>query len=568
LSTAATITVFDTLKLLDGRFAAFAQGVTEDRYALWLGSAISFDRLPGLKQLIETVLEHLRSRIDPLDTNCKYQAALESALVVAGITTAERTSCDFGIPFVDWPHADTLAQRLINQYSRLLQVEVTGEEDDYLLWEGVGVVATFADPGKTPDVEHLCIAILLLEGVFSEIASANWDGLIEKAVEELAENHATLTVFIRPKDFQQPDGKANLYKFHGCAVKAGANEPEYRPYFTGSQAQINRWAQNNPAMADRLQHLIVSRPTLMVGLSAQDPNIQNIFARAEASVHWPWPGDRPSYVFSTNSLGVDQKSLLQIVYRQSMTAANRTDIADSAAFPAYAKPLLLGLTLHVLSQKLEKLIELAHLPPFSAADRELLREGITACRDQIAHGIGTDRFSFLKDFIALSCKALGMFRGGQVPGLLSRYLPLTGSVPQHFHGDTALLTSGLTEAAIAVAIIGLLVKDGKLRVTRADPGVFGSGAVGFESTVGAAKVFFTANSNVALRLQVNGLVTDSSDTVVVHSLEIVTPLARSPRVPPGRTGRAGRRETSISAILAQATSVPELVQLFRMEIGL
>jgi hypothetical protein len=131
LSTAANITVPETLALLDGRFSPFAEGIAEDRYALWLGSAISLERLPGLKQLIEKVLEHLRSHINPLDADCKYKAALENALVLAGITPAERTACDFRIPFARWPHADPLASRLINQYSRLLQIEVRGEEDDY-----------------------------------------------------------------------------------------------------------------------------------------------------------------------------------------------------------------------------------------------------------------------------------------------------------------------------------------------------------------------------------------------------------------------------------------------------
>jgi hypothetical protein len=48
----------------------------------------------------------------------------------------------------------------VNQYSRLLQIEVAGEEDDYLLWEAVNVVAVFADPTKQPDAEHLCVALL------------------------------------------------------------------------------------------------------------------------------------------------------------------------------------------------------------------------------------------------------------------------------------------------------------------------------------------------------------------------------------------------------------------------
>jgi hypothetical protein len=49
---AATITVCQTLALLDGRFRAFAVGVAEDRYALWLGSGISFGRVDGLKQVV------------------------------------------------------------------------------------------------------------------------------------------------------------------------------------------------------------------------------------------------------------------------------------------------------------------------------------------------------------------------------------------------------------------------------------------------------------------------------------------------------------------------------------
>jgi len=46
------------------------------------------------------------------------------------------------------------------------------EEDDYLLWEGVHVTDAFADPATEPDAEHLCIAILGLEGLLPEIMSA------------------------------------------------------------------------------------------------------------------------------------------------------------------------------------------------------------------------------------------------------------------------------------------------------------------------------------------------------------------------------------------------------------
>jgi hypothetical protein len=56
-------------------------------------------------------------------------------------------------------------------------------------------------------------------------------------------------------------------------------------------------------MVNRLIDLIAAKPTLMMGLSAQDANIQAIFAEAEARMAWPWPGDRPSCVFSENAIG-------------------------------------------------------------------------------------------------------------------------------------------------------------------------------------------------------------------------------------------------------------------------
>jgi hypothetical protein len=62
---AATITVPETLALLDGQFASMARGVAEDRYVLWLGSGISFGRVDGLRQVIAKVLEFLRVRTNP-----------------------------------------------------------------------------------------------------------------------------------------------------------------------------------------------------------------------------------------------------------------------------------------------------------------------------------------------------------------------------------------------------------------------------------------------------------------------------------------------------------------------
>ena len=191
----------------------------------------------------------------------------------------------------------------------------------------MNITATFADPALEPDVEHICIAILILEGVASEIASANWDGLVEKAVEMLTAGAPALVVCVRPEDLREPALRARLFKFHGCAVKASGDEATFRPYLVGRQSQIHGWVAQpeNAPMAHRLIDLIATKPTLMMGLSAQDANIQAIFAHAEARMAWPWPGDRPSYVFSENAIGVDQRGLLKNVYRAAYTAAPAAD---------------------------------------------------------------------------------------------------------------------------------------------------------------------------------------------------------------------------------------------------
>jgi hypothetical protein len=183
MPTAATITVREALDLLDGPFSGLAEGVAQRRYAFWLGSGISRARVDDLKQVIARVLTHLRDRIDAGDPTCAYRAALTEALDLAHLSPADRAQIDFGTPIPNWPVIDTVLTNLTREYSRLLDIRVRGHaEPDYLLWEGVDVPATFAAAHASPDCEHLCLAILVLEGVVPDMPTANWDGLIEAAI--------------------------------------------------------------------------------------------------------------------------------------------------------------------------------------------------------------------------------------------------------------------------------------------------------------------------------------------------------------------------------------------------
>src|SRR3546814_13705959 len=68
----------------------------------------------------------------------------------------------------------------------MLGVPVDGEEADYLLWDVLDAANVYANPAIEPDAEHLCLAVLAIEGEASALPTANWDNLIERAVERLA----------------------------------------------------------------------------------------------------------------------------------------------------------------------------------------------------------------------------------------------------------------------------------------------------------------------------------------------------------------------------------------------
>lgn len=562
---ADTITVSATLELLDKNFKMVAAGVAEDRYALWLGSGISFGRVEGLRQVIGRVLEFLRSQVDHGDPNCRYLKALKEALSYANPTAAEKAAMDFTQPVPSWAVKDAIKARLVNNYARLLDVTVQGKEEDYILWEGVNVCSTFADPTLTPDVEHLCIAVLVLEGVASTIASANWDGLIEKAVHQLSGRAPVLSICGRPADLQQPPLRAKLIKFHGCAVLAKTNEADYRPFLVGSWSQITSLCTRpeNAALVNRLLDIISTRPTLMMGLSAQDADIQAIFAKASANLAWTWPGERPSYAFSEDELGGDQKSLLKNVYRDQMNPANREEIFETARIQAYAKPLLLALVLHVLCSKMQVLANVASglLTP---AERAHIQDGLIAIRDQLGAAVGTDMLAFLNTFLDRHRLLMQLVRYGK-PTVGAPYHPLTTDNALGILGNVDHGASGIPELAVAAGLLGKGASNGDWQVvcpTTANPheGMFLIKAAGRDT-----KAFITANVQTALELEQEGLTVPSEAPIVIQCQRRVPRMPRSPRGVVGRTGKAVVREVSIASLLESATTFSELFDRFRLE---
>jgi hypothetical protein len=347
MPTATTITVMETLDLLDGPFSGIRKGVSEGRYALWLGSAISRDRVIGLDGVLAKLIEFLRQHITA-DPACGHRAVLEKVIALAALTDEQKKLIDFAVPSVEWKCLDDMVRRLWNQYSTVLSEEVPDKDLDYLLWDGLDFRHTFAS--QNADAEHLAIGMLALEGVFTELATANWDGLLEAAMRELGYPDSLYRVTVTGEDLKGLAAAAVLYKFHGCALRAIEDEDAYRPLLVARSAQIIGWITNAKfaMVREQLKALVQRTRTLMIGMSAQDANIQELFGNRG----WKWTNKPAPIVFSAQELNVGQKTILEVAY-QGEYEPNRAAIIGEACLPAYSKALLLALLLSILTTKLQ-----------------------------------------------------------------------------------------------------------------------------------------------------------------------------------------------------------------------
>jgi hypothetical protein len=571
---AAQISVRATLDLLDTSFPAFAQGIAEGRYAFWLGSGISLGVVPGLKGIVAKVIEFVRAAIDPADPACKFARAMNDVLQLAGVNAAQRASLDFGVEFATWPpdRREAIVGALVQNYARFLGIRVGTEPFDYLLWDAVKVRETYAAAALEPDVEHLCLAALSLEGIATDMVSANWDPLVERAVASLTNGSAALapTVVAKPDDVKLPRGRTRLIKFHGCAAKAAANEPEYREWLVARHAQVNGWCANpiNQPFLTALVALISQKPTFMLGLSAQDGNIQHVFQTAAKQSPWNVAAVPPGYVFSENELGLDQQSLLENVYGDQVTPANFQAVCEAARIQAYAKPLLTALLLDVLARKLAALIGM--LPgPLPVAERQPLINGITQLRNDLGAAAQTS-VPFVLGLLKRWARSSQLLRAGQVAQPNVKYMPISQDAILGMPGNPDLDASGLREAAVALGLLGAGVVRGDWMV-EAEPDATGSGVLSVTSNRPGStrtKVYLTANAFNAALLVAGGELDESEAPILIQAKEIALPMARSPLGAFGRTGAPPTREISIRALMDASTTFDLLYESFRQELAI
>jgi len=572
--------VRQVLDFLDNEFAGVAAAAGRRGFALWVGSGISLGRAPSVGTMLEHVLEHLRQNIDAGKPNCRFQRALDEALRMSNLSDAELAAIPLSDPVDSWPQKGALIQSLWDSYASVLDIRVEGEADDYMLWNAVDVRTMFGSLAD-PDCEHLSIAILVMEGAIADIASANWDGLIERAVDRLSgSTPPLLQVVVDPDHLRGPPARTRLIKFHGCAIHARDDPGTYRHFLTAARSQITGWPHNPKLDALRtvLRGVATNSRTLMVGLSLQDTNLQDLFAAARRENPWPWPPTPPpqAHVFCADSIGAHQSNMLRVVYGGAY-GPHRTAIERSALIRSYAKQVLLGLVLHVLCSKLSCLATRARGALLAAASAEI-GTGLRRLRDSIAALAEPDHTAFVNRFIELWSRGLTIFRSGRLPPAGSQtYEAITRLSELEMAAEPNIGGSGLPELAAALGLLGMGEAEGKWtlllpRSSDIDQGIFqATGTVSAKTT----QIFFVNSVSAALELIKQGALTNTTN-LVFHSddawQQMMDRGSASRRSPMGGPLSGRRRpdacHVSMRKLITEARDIASLRQRFEEEMTL
>lgn len=575
--TATDISVREVLAKFDGEFSAVAHAIEDGAFALWVGSGIS-RRSPNLGRLIERALEYMRRRAIDAATSDAYLPALRQAIQL-GEADPDALAHRFATPYTAWPEAETITGVLWNKYSRVLDIRIAGTPADFILWDAIDIRDAFANP-RPPSAEHLCIAILILEGVVSTIASANWDGFIEAAIDRLTDGlPEVVQVVVDPANLRDPPGRAQLLKFHGCIVHATADQDRYRPFLTGSHTEIAEWP-DEPRFA-AIRALVIgaatNRKTLVLGLSIQDNNLQNVFVKAKVVNPWTWPcaPGAAAHVFCEDEIKDGQRDVLRIVYGDAYND-NIADIHQASHIRAWAEQVLIALVLRVITDKLAKLMELTLETRGKQPLSGPLADSLWALRDSIADlavvdPVDESRTPAVERGIASWSRMLAIFRTGSLPASLNTYETVSPLRLALLAADPNSLATGLGELGAILALIQAGRDAGHLIVGEPETGDLSAGCASARATHAGAiarPLFIVKSAAEAIALTERGAFANDN-AVVIHADDTWQRMiptggtGRTVRQAPGRTGRLETIHLSAADMINSSNDADELRREFK-----
>ncbi len=545
-------TVIEVLGCLANEFAVFAEAFCQGDYVLWLGSGISRDVVPGVPMLLEQMLEFLRANIDPSHPECRFGNALDEVFGVAGVPASVRASIDWATPVATWPSLDDIVSRLVDRYADVLNVQVRGEPDDFLVWTGLDVPTTYGASELEPDVEHYCVALLMLEGVVRSAPTANWDGLVEAAMERLiGDADRFLRVVVTAADFRASDHPADLVKFHGCAVRAASDEAEYRSRLIARTAQISGWTTKpeNTLMKNQLEHLFTTRAALFVGLSAQDADIHTVLNQAIQNLHRDWRDSPPAVVFAEQQLHGHHRHVLQVTYPGSY-ATNRDPIEASALFGAYAKPALVGLVLFTLADKLCALVGCVSELRLTDGELERVRADVRGLRDALGAWADMGPRAFIEAAVSGMALALSVFRTGVAPEPGNVLYQQISTAPiGEARENPDFPGAALGRFAVAISLLARGLSAGLWNLALGTPAHPSDGVVRVVTAHQTTRLFVVIDPRSLTQLESDGVVDPhDGDALVIQAVAAQPPSIRSPR-----RGTGGRERPELVGLISKAS---------------
>ena len=444
------VTVSQALQRLDSVYDAFTSRFLRGDVSLWVGSRVSDDRYPNLWGLLTRLLNELYDdALDPTDPDDTARQTIDSIVARAGVP-----SLDMSVRFSAWPKAEQNAtlEALVNQYSAVFMTRYApGGTVKDLVWDLLKVDELYDDPNIKPDAEHRLVALLVTEGVLTEVVTPNWDPLLEDAHAQVADGTTVhpLRVVIRPTDFENTGSKPKLTKMHGCA-RAAHDDPADRRFLVATDDHILHWMndEERKPIREHLSHVLRCNAVLYIGLSGQDVNIQSKHVERGLEVRGDYSPGAPRVLFSGGDLDDTREAVLRAAYGADTYNDNYDDIRDHALVTLYAKPLLAALYLCVLREKLRT--SASKVPPayrrLAEAGVDALVEGVASAADSIADADA--RWRFVSSAVARYVGSfVRVYREGAKAESDWDYTPFSAATPEHTDPvpRLALLVGILTE---------------------------------------------------------------------------------------------------------------------------
>lgn len=550
----------DARRSLQQEHAALVADVVDGKRFFWLGSGISREQVPDLVAVLTRVLLFLRDRAISESSSTSHRDALLEILNEHLPSEVGRYEADEAT----WEPLDPEPLREV--YSQVLGVRVDERPGDYLLMTAADLPNTYGADDLEPGIAHRLIAVLIAEGVLKEIASGNWDGLIETSVKELTNDSNLLDVYVSAEDLREGSSLAQIAKFHGCAVLTRRDHKHYAAKIIATRAQISRFESDDAFkhMREALQARTTKYRSLILGLSVQDSDLLNVFTRAAVNHPWPWEAMHPAYVFAQPEIKSPQRDVLENSYAGEFEA-HHSEIIAASAFGTYAESLLTALVLEVILHKLLAL--LTRQTTVDTAFEEDLAQGVRRVAMIVAASAGNDERAVLEfvtgQYAALVRQYLGLDAS-------YRYVPLARGHRTQVMSEPMVSVTGADLLAASLGLLGWGEMQGRWRIRGTSDQSSGNlqlveRATGHRTLLAIVKGAREADAVLASDEWTGG----AGRMAILYTHERPRPAVRSAASRLGGGRRVSDRlESHWSELSAHASTTDEVAGRFQTEVGL